>query len=347
MENPYLLMRPSNVLARLPKDSKACIVGVREFLLLPESLRRVLLFAPVLAEAAIPGLLFAAREARVPIGLSVPFRPGERKPTDVVFENVLNEIERTEHSYPVFIQGGPFRLGEGLSFAQMAEHVFRFVDGGATLVSIDASRLPLSEQATAYLRILDEVGAIDFGLEVAVPLDDRRSPSAGGLEYVLSELKLHHVSPSFVRVASWQLVPPEDQSGGVNFSVLEELRTTCKRFDSELAIEEVHPNGAATASSWGKEGVLKLDAVGAFSEILFRRIDADERPLWLRRGWPLGLPGVEWLALRPDTWTDWAPNVQKTAEAIAYSETTAWLEALDVRDWSLALVDYWHSQRTT
>lgn len=343
MDNPCLLMRPANVLAKLPKGSKALVVGVREFLNLPEHVQKPLLFVPVIEEASIAGVLFAAREARAPIGFSIPFRPGERSPTDWVFEEVIKETERTQHEHPVLIQGGPFRVGHGLTHAQLGKSIFKFIDGGATLVSIDASRLPPSEQADAYLRILDEVGTLDYGLEVSVPLDDRQTPSAAGLEHVLTELKLHQITPSFIRVSSWQLVPPEDESGGVDFSILEELRRTCLQFDAKISIEEVNPRGSATAHLWSRAGVRKIDAVGAFSEVLFKQLDSDERTLWLRRGWPLGMSGVEWLALRPDVWADWPSELQNQIEAISYAETAAWADTLDFRHCSSALVDYWLS----
>src|SRR5262245_59953859 len=168
-DSPFPLLNPRD-LARALRESGAPLVCV-----------------PVPAVDALPGLLRAARDEDAVLGLAAPYRPGQRDAADAFFEAVRTAAAECRHRRPVFLQAGPIRLtsAEPRGLQMRAEDVYRFVDAGFSLLSVDCSTLVPEAGVLAASELVQAAAERELSVEIAAPVDESGRASAAALEKCL------------------------------------------------------------------------------------------------------------------------------------------------------------------
>src|SRR5687767_10334841 len=136
-----LSLRPTSAAARLGQGSALPLLNPRDLVRALDESQTPVACVPVAAPDAVPGLLRAARGQRAALGLGGPGGPGSRDGPSRVFARVQAASEEIRHQRPVFLQAGAIRLVSAVRRAleQRVEDVYRFLDAGFALVSVDAA----------------------------------------------------------------------------------------------------------------------------------------------------------------------------------------------------------------
>src|SRR3954469_25209899 len=198
-----LALRPTSAASRLG-DSPLPLLNPRDLVRALDEAAVPLVCVPVAAVEAIPGLLRAARDEDAVLGLAAPYRPNHRDAPDAFFDAVRAAADECRHVRPVFLQAGPIRLtsAEPRELQLRADDVYRFVDAGFSLLSVDASTLVPEAGVLVTSQLVQSAAERELSVEIAAPVDESGRADPSALEACLQGFASKKVEVRFVRVRS-------------------------------------------------------------------------------------------------------------------------------------------------
>lgn len=294
-----LALRPTSAATRLG-DSTLPLLNPRDLARALEGGAAPLVCVPVAAVEAIPGLLRAARDEDAVLGLAAPYRPNQRDAADAFFDAVRAAADEFRHVRPVFLQAGPIRLtsAEPRELQLRTDDVYRFVDAGFSLLSVDASTLVPEAGVLVASELVQAAAERELSVEVAAPVDESGRADPAALEACLQGFAAREVAVQFVRVRS-----------------------------AEPALAEVAGKFGAWMTAEGPgAGARKLDLGAPFTRLVLGALEPELRASLEVRAKATGVPTWELLAQFGDPLQDAAPHAREKVEALSYAE------ALDLLD---------------
>ncbi|AKQ66653.1 hypothetical protein A176_003565 [Myxococcus hansupus] len=195
-----LTLRPGNTVARVGHGSRVPLLNPRELLRALARAPVSLPCLPVQAKGALPGLLRAARSEDAVLGLACPHPLSDRGAPERFVLAAHQVAAESEHARPLFLQAGPIRVAraDADTLDALKEGIYRVVDAGFSLVSLDLSRLDSYEAVEAVTALVAPVTERELALELTAP-----APSGGLVDAyrtLLEGLRQWHVPVDFIRV---------------------------------------------------------------------------------------------------------------------------------------------------
>jgi hypothetical protein len=142
----------------------------------------------------------------------------------------------------------------------MRGHVYRFVEAGFTLISLDASSLPPERAADVYRELAQTALERELALEVAAPLEaGRTSPELANS--LLEALEARGVQAQFLRLggSAYQLEPNPSEVWQLDLKVLEDLVAVAAGHGAMLALEDQSPAPERLAGAFRSAGARKVE----------------------------------------------------------------------------------------
>jgi hypothetical protein len=311
-------LRRANVTARLPPGSRLLLLDASDVLRRLGDREAAVLCAPIADRAMLPGVLRAAREADAVLGLSAPFVPGDRDAPARFFAEVCGAAQQVQYQGPIFLQAGPIRLSpaDGANAARLADHVFRYLDAGFTLVSLDAARLDPREAAKVCAEVARPAVEANVSIEVAPPRVDGPRGSKG----FLTNLSREGIAPRFLKL------DPVGLSLGSEPSALVALAQAALMAGTLLSTEDASGLPYRAGRALACAGLRKFDAAADFGRAALAGQPAALREALADRALAAGLPVSDLVALRGGDPADL--GAAERVEALAYLQAQGWLEAL-------------------
>ncbi|MHB8876464.1 MAG: hypothetical protein ACYC8T_22445 [Myxococcaceae bacterium] len=319
-----LSLRRGNVEARLPKGSSLLLLDAWDVV---RSLGdRAVLCAPIAVAAALPGVLRAAREADSVLGVCCPYRPNDREAPARFFDAVCAAAEASRFRGPLFLQGGPIRLGpaDAGTPERVADLVFRYIEAGFTLVSIDASRLSSREAARVSAVAAQPAAEAEVSFEVALPRAGGSKPIGDRAGALLLALAGAGAAPRFLRVDAKTLLSAA--GGGDPSLALASLGEAAAGSGAVTALEAFANVPADAVRAFARAGLRKLDAAGDFGNAALAGRPPLQRETLTAQAEAAGLPVTDLLALRGEDPAD--EGAAERIEALSYAYAQEWFEAL-------------------
>jgi hypothetical protein len=321
-----LTLRPTNAVARMGPDSKLPLLNPRELLRALEGLPAALPCLPVLAKAALPGLLPAARAEDAVLGLACPHPMADRGAPER-FVAAVREITAdpdAEHSRPVFLQAGPLRVVPAGSeaMAPLQEALFRVVDAGFSLVSLDVSRLSSYAAVEALNALVAPIVERELSLELTPP----ETGEAGLLDAcrsLLEGLRQWKVPVRFLRVPARAL-----GEGEPDVALLRGLVELAGEFGAHVTVGEVTARTVRSLPTYVAAGVRKVDCSGPFEQLTLGAWPAEARGAVERKAESAGLTAGELLSVLEEQLPPLEAPARERLEAFSFAEATEVLAAL-------------------
>ncbi|NBD13007.1 MULTISPECIES: hypothetical protein [Corallococcus] len=319
-----LSLRPGNVVARVGPGSRVPFLDPRELLRALESTPTALACLPVLAKGALPGLLGAARAEDAVLGLACPHPLADRGAPERFVQAVHAAAREAEHTRPLFLQAGPVRVNstDADVLDALQDGLFRVVDAGFALVSLDLSRLTSYEAVEAVNALVGPLKERELSLEVSPP-----QVSAGGLldacGTLLEGLAQWRVPPRFLRVSEAQL-----GEGEVDVALLRRVVEVAAEKGVAVAVGDVSAGPSRGVSSYVAVGVRKVDRGGPFGPLALRAFAPEVREQVVARAQAAGMPAGELLSVLEEGLPPLTPASRETLEALSFTEATEVLSAL-------------------
>ncbi|MHA7630274.1 hypothetical protein [Corallococcus sp. M7] len=319
-----LSLRPGNVVARVGPGSRVPLLDPRELLGALESTPMALPCLPVLSKGALPGLLGAARAEDSVLGLSCPHPLADRGAPERFVRAVHAAAQEAEHTRPLFLQAGPLRVTstDADVLDALQDGIFRVVDAGFALVSLDLSRLTSYEAVEAVNALVGPLKERELSLEVSPP-----QLSAGGLVDTCATL--------LEGLAQWQvplrlLRVPDSQlgEGELDVELLRQVVETAAAKGVAVAVAEASTGPARGLSSYVAAGVRKVDRGGPFGPLALRAWPPEVREPVVARAQAAGMPAGELLSVLEEGLPPLTPAARETLEALSFAEATEALGAL-------------------
>lgn len=323
-----LALRPTSAAHRLG-DSPLPLLNPRDLVRALDDSAVPLLCVPVSSAAALPGLLRAARDEDAVLGLAAPHRPGSRDAAEAFFEAVRAAADEYGHRRPVFLQAGPLRLtsAEPRGLQARIEDVYRFIDAGFSLLSVDASTLAPEAGVQAAAELVQAAVERELSVEIAAPVDEAGRAAPAALETCLAGFRGKKMEIRFVRVRSDQLLP--EAAGGegpaLDVAALSELSEVARAFGAWLSVEVV--GRARQLSAWAPGGARKLDVGSACAEVVLGALEPSLRDSLRAKARAVGVPLWELLAQLGDPLAEAPEAARERVEALSYGEALELLEA--------------------
>ncbi len=327
-----LALRPTNAAMRLGPASRLPLLNPRDIARAVEDRPLLNLWVPDLR--VLPGLLRAARELDAAVGLTSPYAPLDRDAPHRFVEAVHEAAAEVRHERPLFLQAGPIRLtsAEPRALQQGSEHVFRCVDAGFSLVSIDAGRLSMADQVRASRELSLPASERELSVEVSAPRVTYGRTSPHQLEELLGHLSAVNVRPRFVRVdAAAEPVDGQEQGRALDAELMEALHGVAAAFNVELALEDPGLGALAQLGDWLALGARKVDAAHALGRICARALPEELREPLTQKAAAAGLPLTEVLAQAEQFFAGVSAADRERAEALCFAEALDLIEALRLR----------------
>jgi hypothetical protein len=320
-----LTLRPGNAVARLGAGSRLPLLNPRELLRALEGVPVALPCVPVLAKAALPGLLRAARTEDAVLGLACPHPMADRGAPER-FVTAVRDVTAdadAEHSRPVFLQAGPIRLTktDGASLEAFQDGLFRVVDAGFSLVSLDVSRLPAAEAVEAVKAVVGPVLERELALEVTVP-EAGEAGLADAARTLLSELTRAKVPVYLLRVSAAAL-----GEGEPDVALLRGLVDVATEFGAGVAVGEV-AGSQRLLPTYVAAGARKVDCSGPFERLALGAWPAEAREQVRRKAEGAGLTAGELLSVLEEQLPPLEAPARERLEAFSFMEATDVLTAL-------------------
>ncbi|HEX8697467.1 MAG TPA: hypothetical protein VF815_01390 [Myxococcaceae bacterium] len=321
-----LSLRPANAVARLGQKSRLPLLSPQELLRALEGAPAALPCVPVRAKAAVPGLLAAARAEDAVLGLACSHPLADRGATERFLTAVRTAAEEAEHSRPLFLQAGPVRVAkpkpEGVKLQQ--EAIFRLVDDGFSLVSLDVSRL----EAAAAVEVVDTLSAPlrerELPLELTLPAPAREFDTLMDTARPLLEgLRDAGVPVRFLRVPV-AAFGEDDLDVGL-LHLLVELATG---FGVTVTVAEVTDRSAGALPTLVAAGVRKVDCGGPFDRLALAAWPEEVRATVEQKAEAAGLAPAELLGLIEEQLPAPTPAALQRLEAMSFAEATDMLALL-------------------
>lgn len=326
-----LSLRPGNVVARVGPGSRVPLLDPRELLGALESTPMALPCVPVLSKGALPGLLRAARAEDAVLGLSCPHPLADRGAPERFVQAVHAAAQEAEHTRPLFLQAGPLRVTstDADVLDALNDGLFRVVDAGFALVSLDLSRLTSYEAVEAVNALVGPLKERELSLEVSPP-----QVSSGGLvdacATLLEGLAQWQVPVRLLRVSDTQLGHGEP---GVELDVelLRHVVETASAKGVAVAVADTSTGPARGLSSYVAVGVRKVDRAGPFGPLALRAWPPEVREPLMGRAQAAGMPAGELLSVMEEGLPPLTQSARDTLEALSFAEATEALGALGAR----------------
>ncbi|MBX5484050.1 MAG: hypothetical protein IRZ16_19675 [Myxococcaceae bacterium] len=267
-----LKLRPTNVVMRLGVQSRLPVLNPRDLIASFEGRSALLLCVPAFSGAAIPGILRASRDEDAVVGIACPHPLGARDTPARFVEALRDAAEEVRHRKPLFLQAGPFRLvsSDPRTREQLTSAVYKYVDAGFTLVSLDASRLPVDEAVAAYRELAPAAIERELSIEITAPLDEVHRLDVAALRATLERLQKTRVQPQFVRVPgrAYALEEHPREVWQLDMAVLKEARDVVRGYGGWLSLEDEGLAPDQLAPAWLEGGARKVDPVEASARIV-------------------------------------------------------------------------------
>lgn len=212
--------RPVNAVHRLGASPACLLSGVPMQRALAQAASRLVVFELASVPVQARGVLRAAQNLDVAMGLA--FRPRldvRAAHFNAFVRDVLALADELGFHHPLFLSAGPFYLTspDAAALQALERHVFEAVDAGFTEVSIALGGAPSAATAEALAPALQPLRARDLSLEVVLPptqsaLEWQRLFAGAGIEaelFASSELAGDKSRPE--PPASWGLRPRDAQ----------------------------------------------------------------------------------------------------------------------------------------
>lgn len=319
-----LTLRPGNTVARVGSGSRVPLLNPRELLRALERAPVALPCLPLQAKGALPGLLRAARTEDAVLGLACPHPLADRGAPERFVAAVHAAAVEAEHSRPLFLQAGPVRVtgADEAALAPLKEGVFRVVDAGFSLVSLDVSRLDSYAAVEAVNALAVPVSERELSLELTAP-----APASGGLvdayRTLLEGLKQWAVPVRFLRVPEKAL-----GEGEPDVALLRRLVDLASEYGAVVAVGEVGAAFPQALPTYVAAGVRKVDCVGAFERLALGAWPAEIRESVRQKAAAAGLPPGELLGVMEEQLPPLEPDAREKLEALSFAEAVELLSAL-------------------
>jgi hypothetical protein len=321
-----LTLRPGNAVARLGAGSKLPLLNPRELLRALEGVPVALPCLPLLTKASLPGLLRAARSEDAVLGLACPHPLADRAAPERFMAAVREVTADTdaEHARPVFLQAGPLRLTKTDSEALEAfqEGVFRVVDAGFSLVSLDVSRLAAPTAVEAMRAVVAPVLERELALEVTTP----EASEAGLVEAargLLEGLGQDKLPVRLLRVSARAL-----GEGEPDVALLRGLVDMAAEYGACVTVGEVTAADVRLLPTYVAAGARKVDCSGPFERLALGAWPAEAREQVLRKAEASGLTAGELLSVLEEQLPPLEPEARERLEALSFAEAAEVLAAL-------------------
>ncbi|RKH40890.1 hypothetical protein [Corallococcus sicarius] len=322
-----LTLRPGNVVARVGPGSRVPLLDPRELLRALESVPAALPCLPVLAKGSLPGLLRAARAEDAVLGLACPHPLADRGAAERFVLAVHAAAVEAEHTRPLFLQAGPVRVSstDADVLDALKDGLFRVVDAGFALVSLELSRLTSYEAVEAVTALVAPLTERELSLEVSPP-----QLSAGGLldacGTLLEGLSQWKVPPRFLRVTEAQL-----GAGDPDVELLRQVVELAGARGVAVTVGDLSEAAPRGLSSYVAAGVRKVDCGGPFGPLALRAWPAEDRAQVVAKAQAAGMPAGELLSMLEEGLPPLTDGARETLEALSFSEATEVIAALGAR----------------
>ncbi len=336
-----LALRPANAVSRLGPDCRIPVLNPRD-LLSAIGNDVGLACIPAFTPSAIDGILRASREEDAVVGIACPHPLADREGAERFVARLISVGEEVRHRKPLFLQAGPFRVtsSDARSVDLLAGEVFRFVDAGFTLISVDASTLPIDEAVTVYRALTQSAVERELALEITAPLDEDRRTSAHLARALLETLAAQGVLVHFLRVPgfAYQLEAAPRESWQLDLSVLRAMAEVARANGAALSIDDESAAPDRLALTWRGAGVSKADPQEAVARIALAGLGPDRLAALHQASAEAGVPPRDLLAsFDPARTAD--PRTRLRIEALTYGVTVDLIGAFGARGSASRAID--------
>ncbi|WP_194863331.1 hypothetical protein [Myxococcus sp. AB036A] len=318
-----LTLRPGNTVARVGAGSRVPLLNPRELLRALAEAPVALPCLPVQAKGALPGLLRAARSEDAVLGLACPHPLSDRGAPERFVVAAHQAAAEAEHARPLFLQAGPIRVAraDADTLDALKDGIYRVVDAGFSLVSLDLSRLDSYEAVEAVNALVAPVTERELALELTGPA------ASGGFvdayRTLLEGLRQWKVPVDFVRVPESAL-----GEGEPDVRLLRSLVELAAEYDAVLSVGEAGSALAGGLPTYVAAGVRKVDCVGGFERLALGAWPPEVRASVEEKATAAGLPAGQLLSVLEEQLPPLDDAAREKLEALAFMEATEVLAAL-------------------
>ncbi|WNG47827.1 hypothetical protein F0U60_29600 [Archangium minus] len=319
-----LTLRPTSVVARLGTASRLPVLNPRELLKALDKVPAALPCLPVPIRPMLPGLLAAARGEDAVMGLLCPHPLADRGAAERFVTAVQQVAEADGHKRPLFLQAGPVRVpkAEPEALGLLQEGLFRLVDAGFSLVSLDVTRLPADAAVEAVRRLSGPVVERELALEVSLPAGSEGDELEGG-RALLEGLQRQGVSVRFLRISA-AVLSEEDQD--VQF--LRSLVELAGQYGAGVAVGEAGRRSARVLPTYVAAGVKKVECVAPFERLALASYPDTVRASLEQKAEKAGLGAGELLGVVGEQLASLEAQDASRLEALTFAEASEVLAAL-------------------
>jgi hypothetical protein len=319
-----LSLRPGNTVARVGAGSRIPLLNPRELLRALDRVPVALPCIPVQAKGALPGLLRAARAEDSVLGLACPHPLADRGAAERFVAAVHEAAVQAEHARPLFLQAGPVRVArvDGDALGPLQEGLFRVVDAGFTLVSLDVSRLDSYAAVEALNVLAGPVSERELSLELTAPASSGGDP-LDAYRTLLEGLRQWKVPVRFVRMTEGAL-----GAGEPDVDLVRRLVDLTADYDAVVTVGEVGAGVPRALPTYVAAGVRKVDCVGAFERLALGAWPPDVRASVEEKSVAAGLSPGELLSVLEEQLPPLTQGARDTLEALSFAEAAEVVSAL-------------------
>jgi hypothetical protein len=322
-----LTLRPTSVVARLGTASRLPVLNPRELLKALEGVPAALPCLPVPTRPMLPGMLAAARGEDAVLGLLCPHPLADRGAAERFMASVQQVAEADGHARPVFLQAGPVRVSKvgPETMAQLQEGLFRLVDAGFSLVSLDVTRLPVEVAVEVVPRLSGAVVERELALEVSLAAGPE-GEELEGARVLLEGLRKRGVNARFLRVTS-ALVGEEEPD--VQF--LRSLVELAGQHQAGVSVGEAGRRSARALPTYVAAGVRKVECVAPFERMALASYPESVRASLDQKAEKAGLTAGELLGVLGEQLAPLGAQEASRLEALTFAEASEVLAGLGAK----------------
>ncbi|MBJ6762891.1 hypothetical protein JGU66_19175 [Myxococcaceae bacterium JPH2] len=317
-----LSLRPGNAVARVGSGSRVPLLNPRELIRALASVPVALPCLPVQAKGALPGLLAAARAEDSVLGLACPHPLADRGAADRFVAAVHETASEAGHARPLFLQAGPIRVTatDAAALSSLQEGLFRVVDAGFALVSLDLSRLDSYVAIEAVNALAGPLLERELSLELTPPAG---ADALESCQTLLEGLRQWKVPVRFVRLS-------ESALGGAepDVAMVRRLVELAASHDSRVTVGDVSAGIPRALPTYVAAGVAKVDCVGPFQRLALGAWPPEVRDGVEAKALAAGLPAGELLSVLEEQLPALEPAAREKLEALSFAEATEAMAAL-------------------
>jgi hypothetical protein len=262
------------------------------------------------------------------LGLACAHPLADRGATERFLSTVKAAAAEAEHARPLFLQAGPVRVSkpkpEGVAVQQ--EAIFRLVDDGFSLVSLDVSKLDAATAVEVVRSLSAPLRERELPMELTLPMPAREGQGLTDTARPLLEgMRKAGVPVRFLRVPATAF-GEEDLDVGL-LHLLVELATD---FDVSVAVADVGERSLRSLPTFVAAGVRKVDCAAPFERIALAALPAEARATVEQKAEATGVPPGELLGLIEEQLPPLEPAARDKLEALTFTEATEVLSLLGV-----------------